>query len=254
MNFTFDDFVARTVIDQVFKDKGQESQILAAMRTIYNSPTAKKMIDDWFICHADTEKINFKFDNGPDGPWADLGMKGIIHFDLAWSDTAMYIDDNGTAVQDTLVTMMTHELVHALTGRLDNPDLIVATNDYRQATVTYSNIIYRELGLPEQNSYIGQNIDHNLILRFQYTNGAAIDRSVSQDADWDSSGAGNSNDLLIGGISGNVLSAGDGNDFLYGNGGNDTLDGGAGNDVLIGGVDDDTLIGGTGKPQGQVLH
>ncbi|MDR2220676.1 MAG: putative Ig domain-containing protein [Methylobacillus sp.] len=48
--------------------------------------------------------------------------------------------------------------------------------------------------------------------------------------DWDSSGTGDSKDLLIGGAGNNKLKSGDGDDFLYGNGGNDTLYGMQGDD------------------------
>jgi Ca2+-binding RTX toxin-like protein len=129
-----------------------------------------------------------------------------------------------------------------------------ANTDYRGDTVTYANIIYRELGLPEQNSYIAYNSTGIIpTLGFQYTNGAVIDRSVvlpvvekvpgdkdKYHYDWDSSSAGNSNDLLIGNTLPNELRAGDGNDYLYGNGNDDTLYGGTGANYLDGGIGVDT--------------
>lgn len=216
-----------------------EATILAAMRTAYEgSATARAMFDSWISVSTNTITINFL-----SGQFQAYRNTGRLEIDLNKLTQAMYIDNNGTAVKDTAVTAIVHELVHALTGRSDNYN----ATDYRGATVTFSNIIYQELGLPEQNSYIAYDgIGDILTLDFQYTKGAAIDRSVARDSDWDSSAAGNSNDLLIGGVSDNVLRAGDGNDFLYGNGGNDTLDGGGGNDTLYGGKDNDTLRGGSG--------
>jgi hypothetical protein len=163
----------------------------------------------------------------------------------------MYIDNNGTAVADTPVTMIVHEMVHALTGRLDDGigagehDRIFSDpqgwSDYKGATVNYANIISRELGYPEQNSYIAQDFGDVLTLGFQYTNGVAIDRSVVVSSayapgmtigtyNWNSSPAGDSNDLLIGDGSRNTLIAGHGNDFLYGMGSSDRLEGGGGYD------------------------
>ncbi|WP_309269906.1 calcium-binding protein [Azonexus sp.] len=169
----------------------------------------------------------------------------------------LYIDNNGTAVGGAARVIL-HELVHALTTPIleDNWN----ETDYRGDTVTRSNEIYRDLGIPEQNSYISQSdtgqgpkADKILTLGFNYTNGAAIDRSVVVDlginvdsTSWDSTDAGNSNDLLIGGLWDNKLTAGDGNDFLYGNEGNDTLYGGKGDDYLNGGEGADRLEGGEG--------
>lgn len=200
-----------------------EATILAAMKTAYEgSATAKAMFDSWIS--VPTNAITINFVNGQFQAYRNTGQ---LEIDLSNLTQAMYIDNNGTAVKDTTVTAIVHELVHALTGRSDNAGTILsgATIDYRQPTVTFANIIYSELGLAEQNSYIAYDqIGDILTLNFQYTKGTAIDRAVARDSDWDSSAAGNSTDLLIGGASGNVLRAGDGNDFLYGNGGNDTLD------------------------------
>lgn len=177
-----------------------EATILAAMRTAYEgSATARAMFDSWIAVPANTITINFL-----SGQFQAYRNTGRLEIDLNNLTQAMYIDNNGTAVKDTAVTAIVHELVHALTGRSDNKDLILsgATNDYRQPTVTYSNIIYKELGLPEQNSYIAYDeIGDILTLNYKYTQGAAIDRSVAGNLNWDSSAAGNSNDLLIGGAS-----------------------------------------------------
>lgn len=216
-----------------------QATILGAIRTAYEgSATAKSMFDSWISIPGNTIAINFL--SGKFRAYRNLGR---LEVDLNQLNSAMYIDNNGTAVKDTAVTAIVHELVHALTGRSDDYN----ATDYKGSTVTYSNTIYKELGLPEQNSYIAYDDTGNILtLGYQYTNGAAIDRSVVRDSDWDSSAAGNSKDLLIGGASGNVLRAGDGNDFLYGNGGNDTLDGGSGDDKLYGGDDADTLKGDSG--------
>ncbi|KAA6174239.1 type I secretion C-terminal target domain-containing protein, partial [Pseudomonas marginalis] len=56
--------------------------------------------------------------------------------------------------------------------------------------------------------------------------------------EFNTSGAKDGNDTLLGGS---------GDDILFGQGGNDYLDGGKGNDILLGGTGNDTLIGGQGN-------
>lgn len=197
------------------------------MKTAYDgSAIAKKMFDDWIATAGNTIKIDFLAGNFQ--AYANMGR---LEIDLAYLTNANYINNTGKAVQDTAVTAIVHELVHALTGRLDDGNY---TTNYKGATVTFSNTIYKELGLDEQNSYIAYDSTGNILTRnFQYTNGAAIDRSESGDRDWNSSAAGNSKDLLIGGASANNLQSGDGNDFLFGAGGNDMLNGGNGTDTAV---------------------
>ena len=175
-------------------------------------------------------------------------------------------------VESMVVAVIVHELVHALTVRPPNevglsdggigtknylgtnsdPRIDFGPPNYRGETVEYANKIYAQLELlgvevPQQNSYIAQDrinkdgTNNVLIPGFQYTDGAAIDRSVVitdahyvYDPDvankvtpnWDSSIGDNSildtspltgkNDLLIGDERDNKLIAGRGNDFLYG--------------------------------------
>jgi hypothetical protein len=177
-----------------------EATILAAMKTAYEgSATARAMFDDWISVPGNTIIINFV-----KGAFQAYTNAGELEIDLNRLPSLKYIDNHGTVVKHTTVTTIVHELVHALTVRRD--DGIGAINDkgdptdYQGATVSFSNIIYRELGFPEQNSYIGQDNSNE---GTQYTNGAAIDRSVVIDAalepgtdkyavHWDSSPAGDS--------------------------------------------------------------
>lgn len=138
-------------LDQEFERNGQAQAIRDVINTAYScSLTFSTMVDDWFNCNQGPIKIKYAFNDFG----AEPGSNGIIHIDLNYLSTAMYINNNGTAVKDTADTAIIHELVHALTGRRDNPDLILSggTNDYRQPTVTHSNTIYRELGLTEQHA------------------------------------------------------------------------------------------------------
>lgn len=234
---SFSNIESKVVISGFSPD--ESAALLAVIRTIYEgSATAKNIFDDWLGRYNDNIEVIFS-----EGEFRAEPDFGEIYLDLKQIANACFIDDNGTAVKDTLVTAVAHELVHALTGWLDEP----TSTDYKGETVPIANTIYRELGLGvQQNSYISYDFDGSILaLGFQYTGGAAIDRSVIVDlehSDWDSSPTGDSVDLIIGDVNQNSLSAGEGNDYIYGNGGSDTLEGGAGADKMYGGEDDDTYI------------
>ena len=222
----FADVEAKTTING-FSD-ADKATILGAMRTAYNgSATAKKMFDD-FLATAGN-KIDIQFDAGNFA--AGVGT-GKLFLDLSFLTDNTYITPEGKAVEDTAVTGIVHELGHALAGLRDDGDY---KTDYKGATVDFVNKIYTELGLPEQVSYIAYDDTGNILKRdFEYTSGATIDRAVSFDRDWNSSDAGNSKDLLIGGPSNNTLQSSDGNDFLWGAGGDDNLNGGDGSGDTVG--------------------
>lgn len=221
-----DDVEPRIEFDAAFSD-ADKTTITNAIKEAYDgSAIAKKMIDDYLAVSA-ARKIKVTFDD--DNLAAGLGT-GEIFVDLDFFDDANYIDNNGTAVQDTVTTGIVHELVHALQSLEDNFDAM----DYRGDTVTFSNTIYKQLGEEEQNSYIAYDNSGDILTRgFKYTNGAAIDRSASGDQNHSSVAAGNSKDLLIGGPGANTLSSGPGNDFLFGAGGDDIKSGGAGSDTAV---------------------
>ncbi|HIC82083.1 MAG TPA: VWA domain-containing protein [Kiloniellaceae bacterium] len=229
---TFADVEART--DTPGFSAGERATILAAMKTAYDgSATARGMFEDWIATPAN--KITIEpaaglFRQKPD----NMGgfVPGTVEVDLSFLDDNNYIDNNGAAVEDTLVTGLIHELVHALEDLDDNTD--VGAGEYRGDTVKFANRIYQELGLPEQNSYLAYDSVGDILTRdFEYTKGSAIDRSWAFDADHNSSPSGDSKDLLIGGPSANILQSGDGDDFLFGGGGDDDLNGGNGTDTGV---------------------
>lgn len=207
----------------------EEASIRAAITTAYNgSATARSMMDGWVATAGNTIDVA-----NVAGVMRAYPNTGRLEVDLSLLANASYIDNRGNAVEDTRVTAIMHEMVHALTGRLDNWDRAMA-GDYRGDTVKMSNDIYRELGLPEQNSYIAYDSTGTVLDRERaYTNGTAIDRSISGDQNLSTAPAGSSNDLLVGGTSANRLDGGAGNDFLFGNGGNDALEGGDGRDTGV---------------------
>lgn len=204
----------------------QKAEILATLQTAYDgSSTARTMFDNWIDAG---NTIDIKFVSGVFQAYPSTGR---VEIDLTFLNNASYISPLGTAVKDTLLTALVHELGHALTGKLDN----VTNLDYKGDNVKFVNQIYKELGLPEQVSYIAYDLDGTLHkLNYKYTNGAAIDAARTDNAAGMSSAAlGTSNDLLIGGPSKNILQSSNGNDFLFGAGGNDELNGGAGKDTGV---------------------
>jgi Ca2+-binding RTX toxin-like protein len=203
----------------------QEAEILTTLQTAYDgSSTARTMFHNW-IDAGNTIDIEFV----PDSFQAGLG-NGKVELDFAVLNNASYISPIGTAVKDTFLTALVHELGHALTGKRDNWTSL----DYKGDNVKFVNQIYQELGLPEQVSYIAYDPDGTLHrLNYQYTNGATIDAARTDDINMSSAALGTSNDLLIGGPSPNTLQSSNGNDFLFGAGGNDELNGGAGRDTGV---------------------
>ncbi len=226
----FDDVKQQIEISPAFLDTDRE-RILAAMKRAYEgSSIFRKMVDDWLSANP-TKKIEFYFDPVPGA----VPNSGQVDFSFTALIPTSYIDNFGKAVKTTDDMAIVHELVHALKPLTDDLTAI----EYRGDTVKFANTIYKQLYIPEQNSYRAHSAV--LIPDFQYTNGAAIDKSIAgNNANLNSAPAGNSKDLLVGGASDNMLIAGDGRDYLYGNGGDDTLDGGADNDLLVGGTGNDT--------------
>jgi Ca2+-binding RTX toxin-like protein len=222
MNFS--NISAKTTV--VGFSDAQKTSILDALRKAYNgSATAQTLLDNW-INAGQTIDIQYQI-----GTLQGPPNTGKLLLDLSYLSTLDYITPTGQALEVDLVHVIVHELGHSLTGRLDDGDYIT---DYKGANVVFTNKILTELGIPERLSYAAVGQTGNILQRnYQYTNGATIDRAVSLDGDWNSSPAGNSRDLLIGGASVNILQSGDGDDFLFGAGGDDQLDGGTGVDTAV---------------------
>jgi hypothetical protein len=219
-----------------YANAADQAALLAVMETAYNgSATARAMFDNWI---ADpSHRIVFTY---APNTLTGTTSTGQMHVDVAAVNNASYIDPTGKAVTDTLLTAVVHELGHALTGRRDNFD--VSKPDYKGDNVTFVNQIYKQLGLPEQISYIAYDSNNTIHkLNYAYTNGASIDDAVtvikgvkySVDGNFNSSNSANTKDLLIGDNNDNKLSSGGGNDFLVGGGGNDVLSGGDGKDTAV---------------------
>ena len=96
--------------------KTDKDKILAAMQRAYVvSPTARNMFDRWFSAN-NANIISIKYRKGTALAHPN---QGEVEIDLDYIDSLGFIDNNGTARQVTLDMVIVHELVHALTGRLD---------------------------------------------------------------------------------------------------------------------------------------
>ena len=201
----------------------QKASIIADITTAYNgSAIAKGLFDSWTA----TKAINITYKAGVYQAYAGTGN---VEIDPAYLAGLSYISTKGAAVQHSQLGALLHELGHALTGKLDNYN--VAADYYMGDNVTYTNTIWKQLGLAEEVSYVAQARPPMHITGYEYTNGATINGAITSNAAVTVTKA--TNDLLIGGASANALQSGAGNDFLVGQGGDDDLNGGDGTDTTV---------------------
>jgi len=213
-------------------DPEDDVLIIAALETAYNgSATAEAMIDNWLSADGHTIDITMVQDEASAVDW------GKIELDPAYIEGLSYISYGGKAVEHSLLTVLVHELGHALTGRDDNYKLEIGY--FEGDNIVFVNAIYNQLGLPRQVSYLGQSWDigsagklSNLHRSgYDYTNGTPIEGAISSEDAKVSSG--DTDDLLIGDPFETEFQSGGGRDFLVGEGGDDTLNGGEGTDTAV---------------------
>jgi len=223
--------------------QANKDAVTAALTNLYNTPTAKIMLDKITTLHP------LRIDYVPNlfkahvGLKEDLGANGAyaLGIDPSHLDKIYYISPTGEAFQATLEAALAHELVHAIDALYDN----MVSPDFAGDTIKQANVIFSELGLPDRLTYKGAGNIPNVSDGDQLTGGQAIDNAVYSGSDYDvetKSHITNSRDLLIGDDTNNILKGYTGNDFIYGNAGNDTLVGGTGDDSLDGGEGADTYI------------
>jgi Ca2+-binding RTX toxin-like protein len=245
-----------------------KADILAAMKDAYDrSPIAQNMFDTW-VNAGKAISINYTSNNA----FVDRATNKL-YIDPAFIIDNSYITPTGEAFAETLQTLLLHELGHALTNALgfanltdadpadptntpiDRINYVNITTNYKGENVIFVNTIFKELGIPEQVSYIAYDSEGTLhTAGYQYTNGAAINGAVSVDqAIIDTKNLGTSRDLLIGGALANTLIAGNGSDFLYGNKCDDQLNGGDGSDTYGSSKTDGKDVITDSDGQGQVV-
>lgn len=147
------------------------NQTLLALQQIYDgSPSAAAAVDAWLASHSGNIKV--KFVAGAAQAYPGLG---VVEIDPAFFLSNYYISTNGTAVQDTFVSGLTHELSHAVTGKTDNESLSNLSGD----NVLNANTWFSELGFSPQSSYEAYDVGPNVLTpNQQYTQGAAVTNAL----------------------------------------------------------------------------
>ncbi len=220
-----------------------QTRIIVALTQLYSvSEHARDILDK--ITPSKKLTIQFEADHFE----ADTGQFKIYIDPTMEQD--YYISPNGRAVEWPLSVSIAHELVHAIEGLSDNPQ--IAPN-FAGPVVEMTNLIHDDFEIPHRLSYKGAGVAPQLEGGKEYTNGLQIDTAIVLNFSENNQPVNNydvtsnghiagSRDLLIGNSANNVIFSGNGNDFLYGNGGNDSLEGGTGNDFIDGGEGNDTAF------------
>jgi len=214
-------------------------------------------INSWLYEHSSDIVINFTSGDA----YATGFGSGEIFIDPIFCQQLMYVTTYGAAVRHSLLSVLVHELGHAIIGSADN----VSFDNLKGNNVIQANSWYSDLGIPLQAGYVAQSnpeVDPDpdvLAEGLNYTGGvflenAIVDRGTNllgidiDFADFDLKLEGVSGrSLFIGSSRDNIAGGTDQGDFLYGQGGDDTLSGHGGFDRLYGGDGNDTLIGGAGN-------
>ena len=139
---------------------------------IYQTKVGQSLIDTWL--EADTQSIKFYFIKHRA---AAVRGEGIVIYDLNFASHGQgitFIDKNGVARAETPLHTIGHELIHALEGLRDNWQEF---DNYAGETVEAANLLYRELGIAEQLSYVGISPSGNLTVGRDYSDGNMVFRS-----------------------------------------------------------------------------
>ncbi|MEP1607111.1 MAG: tandem-95 repeat protein, partial [Marinomonas sp.] len=200
-------------------------------------------------------KIELKYDSSLGFAFTGLGQ---IFMNPNNSHTLLYITTNGEAVAHTPLSVLVHELGHAIGGVRDDPTYANLKGDNIDQFV---NDWYDDLNIPKEVGYLSRALvsDNILIEGRDYTEGKVIANAIVDRGFQDPSSPvdtintdflGNSvvgPILFVGSSQVNDVTATGDDDFIYGGGGDDELKGEGGDDNLFGEEGGDFLTGGDGK-------
>ncbi|MDX6584537.1 MAG: hypothetical protein QOI10_3721, partial [Solirubrobacterales bacterium] len=257
----------------------QIALIQAALVKLYNgSATARALIDQGGGLTTDAEGVSrftkqITIYKCPD-PGNSIALPGqnIIAINTDIVNNLVWIGVDGKLHKEVLEDTVIHELVHAITGRLDYTDPLspvaynAANYNFPGPTQNVANQVMLELGygpdfrqagylatvgagssLRSDLSYTEGNLVSGAVLLRDRTDDGGPNVDVSQNTfsylgdslygtALNSDLAGNKNLLIIGDSRNNQIKGNVGNDYLYGGTGNDTISGGSGNDLIHGGL------------------
>ena len=247
-------------INALFAQAYEGSTSLAAQVTLWlNNPSnIGKNITITYVPRSD-----------PNSPGYAFSGAGEIFITPDRCDDLLYISENGNAVQHSVLSVLVHEIGHAITGVRDDPTY----SNLKGGNISqYVNNWYGELSIPKEAGYLSRAFAETSILAVdkEYTEGIHIENAI---VDLGGQPVGIAVDVvnpdfLGNGVTGPVLFVGSyldndvrgtdsadylygagGADFLIGAGGADKLYGEADEDYIEGGDDDDTIMGGVGNDQ-----
>lgn len=214
-------------------------------------------------------KIMYTPASDPREPGFALAGEGQIFISPDRCDDLLYITDEGKAMAHSVLSVLVHEIGHAVTGEDDAPTY---ANLKGRNIALYVNDWYGELGIPQEAGYASRARAEAgiLIAGKDYTDGQAIANAIVDPGGQPPSLAVDvvNPDFLGHGVTGPSLFVGssldndvegtDSADYLYGAGGADYFRGASGSDKLYGedgddyiegGNDNDTIYGGSGEDQ-----
>lgn len=230
------------------------SAINTVIQTIYNgSAAARAMLDelassDRTLTFANGYPVNEpnRGGIGPDG-------NGYVLYNFPEIAQNSSISDVGKVFGWSNLTIITHEIIHAVKGFVDHeqPNYTTPGADYMGEVVPLERTILSELGITDlRNSYEAVIANSDLASiggqnGVSLTNGQAVDLVIS-DIDNAAQNSIDTSDrtgpvLLIGLHGADDITAGAGSDFIYGGVGDDFVRGSLGNDYNNGNADSDIM-------------
>ncbi len=254
--------------------------ILALFAVAYeNSTRLAGRVNLWLNDPANAGKdieITYIPTSNPSAPGFAFLNQGLIFLNPELSDDLLYIDKGGTAVAASVLSVLVHEIGHAVSLNRDDPTYANLEGDNIANLV---NDWYRDLGIPEEAGYLSRAlISENVLVKGRnYTEGKPIENAIVDrgfplsgivvdtiNTDFLTNGVvgpvlfvGSSlsnsvtgtdeNDYLYGGDGSDDLNGAGGDDYIEGEEGADQIDGGVGADRIFGGEGSDDLIGGAGE-------
>ena len=127
--------------------------VFAQLRAAYTgSDRLANAIEQWLSAHPtqNIRIIHWNENNANGGPAGE----GRVRINFEFPPRLVYIDVNGNAVQCDFLTVLVHELGHAIGGWFDTPTPLETMGD----NVYHVNKWFEQLGIPQNVSYIAQDL------------------------------------------------------------------------------------------------
>ena len=224
------------------------------------SPSLAAAVMLWLQRPENTGKsitVNYVASSGRDSPGFANPSAGEVFLTPDRCDDFLYISETGRAVPFSVLSVLVHEIGHAVTGLFDAPTYAnLKGNNIAQ----FANDWFSELGISTEAGYLSRALiaDSILVSGKEYTEGKFIRNAIVDPGgsilgpvdvvNPDFAGNGVSGPaLFVGSALSNTVTGTIGADYIYGGGGDDFLKGAAGSDKIFGEDGADYLEGGDGN-------